>query len=306
MRLVCAIFVMFIHVPFPGTIGAEICQFGRSAVPFFLMVSGYYATPQSAGKRLWSTVRLAGIALVFYFVVNSACRLAQGGSALDWLANSLNFDVLIRFLLINRLSFFSSIMYYFFMLIYVYIIYCAVVRWRTRNYLEWLVLPLLLAGIGLCYLNQPWYYAGNWLFTGLPFFYMGQIISRHSELQRYANVCAIFGVCFSIAEGLLGEFYISLGSAALSVGAFLLCIRYPSLVGVSMAEWCRRISLPVFIIHCGVRDVMQLFLPHDLWFFPLAVLLVSFVISAGIVGTSKWIGYTQKREQNYGRMISGR
>lgn len=37
-----ALFVLLLHVPFPGDVGGTVRMFARWAVPFFFMVSGYF------------------------------------------------------------------------------------------------------------------------------------------------------------------------------------------------------------------------------------------------------------------------
>ena len=42
LRFISCLFVVLIHCPLPGFLGTAIITFGRYAVPFFLMISGYY------------------------------------------------------------------------------------------------------------------------------------------------------------------------------------------------------------------------------------------------------------------------
>mgnify|MGYP002224052531 FL=1 len=55
-----ALFVLLLHVPFPGDVGGTVRMFARWAVPFFFMVSGYFTygavQRQDAGRlvrRIW-------------------------------------------------------------------------------------------------------------------------------------------------------------------------------------------------------------------------------------------------------------
>lgn len=41
-KWVAALFVLLLHVPFPGDVGGTVRMFARWAVPFFFMVSGYF------------------------------------------------------------------------------------------------------------------------------------------------------------------------------------------------------------------------------------------------------------------------
>ena len=42
LRMVCAFFIVCIHIPFPGGVGSYIKAVSRIAVPIFFMISGYY------------------------------------------------------------------------------------------------------------------------------------------------------------------------------------------------------------------------------------------------------------------------
>ena len=42
LKGIACIFVVFIHVKFPGNFGQSVQAIARFAVPFFFMVSGYY------------------------------------------------------------------------------------------------------------------------------------------------------------------------------------------------------------------------------------------------------------------------
>lgn len=57
-----ALFVLLLHVPFPGDVGGTVRMFARWAVPFFFMVSGYFTygavQRQDAGRLLRRMRRL--------------------------------------------------------------------------------------------------------------------------------------------------------------------------------------------------------------------------------------------------------
>ena len=55
-KIVSAIFVVFLHFPFPGYLGKAVFSIARFAVPFFFIVSGYYYS-KSNKKLNWQKPR---------------------------------------------------------------------------------------------------------------------------------------------------------------------------------------------------------------------------------------------------------
>ena len=49
-KLIASFFVIFIHIPFPGTVGHGINCAARCAVPLFFAVSGYFSYRTPCGK----------------------------------------------------------------------------------------------------------------------------------------------------------------------------------------------------------------------------------------------------------------
>ena len=43
LKGIACLLVVFIHVPFPGVFGRNIAKIGDVAVPFFFLISGWYA-----------------------------------------------------------------------------------------------------------------------------------------------------------------------------------------------------------------------------------------------------------------------
>lgn len=80
-RFISCILIVLIHCPLPGFLGDAIITFGRYAVPFFLMISGWYlfsadrnVVLKKSRKQLRSIVKLIGAFFVAYFIMNSLFR----------------------------------------------------------------------------------------------------------------------------------------------------------------------------------------------------------------------------------------
>ena len=62
-----ALFVLLLHVPFPGDVGGTVRMFARWAVPFFFMVSGYFTYGAVQREDAGRLVRACGDFCAFLF-----------------------------------------------------------------------------------------------------------------------------------------------------------------------------------------------------------------------------------------------
>lgn len=280
-RMIASIFVVFIHVPFPGIIGELIKTTGRFAVPFFLLISGYYYAEENAKKSIVSVIKLIIFSSALYCALNCMGSVLRRTGFFGWLVPHLTLEALLQFLLFNRAYFISNISYYLFMLLYVYIAMLLLARFGATQKCYALV-PLLLAGtVLLTYLNVAWYYCGNWLMTGLPFFLLGKAIQTGKLKVSRPLPIIVLGLAAAVLEARLvrGDRYLGVSAIILSVGLFQWCLQNPAAFSGRFAAWGRRISLFVFILHCGIRDVLKNVLSINAWILPFVVLALSVVCS---------------------------
>jgi surface polysaccharide O-acyltransferase-like enzyme len=74
MRYIACVLICFIHVPFPKPFSSYVILAGRAAVPFFLLLSGYFACSddpvRKVKKKLRDTVRIVLTAGTVCFLWN--------------------------------------------------------------------------------------------------------------------------------------------------------------------------------------------------------------------------------------------
>lgn len=293
VRAIACVFVLFVHCPFPGTFGVYVSALARFAVPFFLMVSGYYAFRDTdaamlaaARRQLRSTAKLTLIGTLFYAACNTLRDALSGSHPLSWLYSLLNAEGIRRLILFNRAIFLSSVMYYLFMLLYVYALYMLLLRAKAMRFAYTAILPLLMTGVVLNeFVAAPWYYTGNWLLTGLPFFLLGHFIAARRLRIPHPEWLILPGALLLCFETQLNaEIYVSFGAILLSVSIFLSCLAHPQgRMPQALVRFGRSGSVVLFIIHCAVRDFVKLLLPPSTplyaWVLPLIVLALSAGIS---------------------------
>lgn len=183
LKFICAILVIFIHIPTPYT--DFLLPLTRVAVPVFFMISGFFIYTDS-GKmdaKFGKTIRhmlyicLWGSGLYFLWT------LYIGWTTGDWSAFTLK--AVIDFLLFNENPFGGHLWY---ISAYIYVLVIARVFNRFhRIKLLWWFIPLLLLGdlvlgkysLLLIGREYPYIYVRNFLFVGLPYFALGMWIKAH-------------------------------------------------------------------------------------------------------------------------------
>ena len=296
VRAVACAFVLFVHATFPNPFGLYVAAAARFAVPFFLMVSGYYAfCSEEAGalrvarRRLVSTAKLTFIGTLFYAVSNTGRQLLQGQPAFSWLDSLLNPQGLFNFFVYNRAIFLSSVMYYLFMLLYVYGIFILLIKTRTLKAAYACIPVLLIACVALDeFFGQPWYYAGNFLLTGLPFFLLGHFFAHRPPRFAHPGRLILPGLLLTLVEtALFGEAYCYVGTLMTAIGLFLFCLNAPDVkLPQALVRFGRSCSVTVFIIHCAVRDYLNMLIPEQpvllAYARPLAVLAASCALALAL------------------------
>lgn len=220
---------------------------------------------RTAYMKLRSTAKLTLAGSLLYAVSNTVLYALSGKAPLSWLNSFLTPIGLARFIFFNRAVFLSSVMYYLFALIYVYLLFILFLKLNIVRHIEKLIPVLLSACVILTeFIRAPWYFSGNFLLTGLPFFMLGRYFAEH----RIKSFCIEAGIPLGIVMTLLETRYISkgsfcyIGTLVLSISLFLSCLNYPSLpLPKLIVFFGRNCSSHVFLIHCAVRDHLYRLIP---------------------------------------------
>lgn len=296
MRGIACILIAFVHCRFPGAFGTYLVSIARFCVPFFLLISGYFSYHQNredtvnhAKKKLRDTIILTTKVSILCIICNSLVSVLSGTGLLGWITPYINLHALKEFLLFNRAVFLCSVMYYLFALIYTYIAFIVLVKCNILK-LGYFFIPILL--IGNLYFSEftgsNWYYAGNFLFTGIPFFLIGNLLGKTNLPQKFSKMWYMFvafGFCLTLLEThIFGEAYCYMGSILLSIAIFCICANHPNIrLPNFLVAFGTNYSLLIFVLHCHVRDFLYLFIPTESWLigwvFPVIVFGASILIA---------------------------
>ncbi len=301
---VACIFVILIHCRFPGALGDYIAAIARFAVPFFALVTGYYSYDADRGRCIAKTkagLKKTGIliasGIMISAIFNSIASIVQGSGMLDWLFPNLTLKNAAKFILFNRLLFVSWSIWYLFALLYVYLVYILLLKLNLVRFSYRLAPLLLFCNIIIQeVLDFPWYVAGNFLFTVLPFFLIGRWVNEKGAFPSRKLMYCILITSTSMVlfeQFMLGESALYIGTIGVALTVFILakddelaentCAGYVGWLG-------RYYSMPVYLCHCGIIQVLNALIERGYvvispYMVPLVVIVASMVIATPYVLT---------------------
>lgn len=288
-RFIGCVFVLFIHCPFPQPLGLYVSVMGRTAVPYFLLLSGYFSycdkPIDKAMKKLIETVKIILVAGLLCIIWNSMNSLILHHNFFIWFVQYLTSDTLKNFLLYNRAVFFNSAFYYFFIMIYVYFIYILSCKTNTVR-VFYAFIPMLIFFLFYFATVGEWYWGGNWMLLGIPMFYLGNYIHSRPQIIALLSGKEIYLIFFGIISDLVEislrfhTGYIYIGSIIIAFSLLCLCINNKDAKCPPLFEYLgTNCSLYIMIFHCEVRDTLRLFIPSNTLYFPIIVLAITITIS---------------------------
>ena len=281
-RLVASLLVVFIHCESSGKFGITMNALARIAVPFFFVVSGFFAyqvSTKTVAKRFWSAVKLTVFAHLIYLLWDGNMRgIRDLGSFLEWSLDKCSSKSLMEILLISR-SPLRTFLWYLNALVPCYGVLWLYTCWYEEETCSYK--PLYMAGTFLYVLQVvlssvamacDWAISNriyrNALLFGLPMFSLGIFMrENHSKILRAYNllkvklVLLVFaGACLSTIQWKgIGEVEMPVGTLLEVIALMLLLVSVPV---VSDSVWISRIistfgalSTYVYITHMIWADV---------------------------------------------------
>lgn len=199
LKCLAALAVVEIHKPLDVQKGTEILILCRFAVPVFFMITGFFYPEIRARKREWRQFGkifvIAICANLFYLLWDTFLAWEEGKKISEILLNRLEDKTPEDYVLWN----FSPLvphLWYLQALLYVLVL-AALVEYLGLRKLAYLAIPVLLVGnlirgnYSLLFWKKDYchiYYARNFLYCGLPFFWLGCWFGeRKEQLAAYLN-----------------------------------------------------------------------------------------------------------------------
>jgi len=305
LKFLACISVVFIHCKFPGVFGEYMKTTGRTAVPFFLMVSGYFCANRSLQIELVSLkkksihiLNLILFSLAFYSVYHILINYVINHSTpIEVALGYVNTFDLKKLIIINTPSHYLHL-WFLFALLYCYLLlYPAFIRRAILHkqiilttisltilvfVLSSEILPLLGKEIKvLGYKSQHVF-----LFRALPFFLIGLYTRLFQPLKNIKTntllIVALLGIGLSFIEHhfQVQDSQAYIGSILCSYSMLLYGLRCHRVFPKRAVKWGEKLSLYVYIYHIAVISISGYISPSE-WLTPIIVVILSFIM-AGI------------------------
>ena len=188
LKGIACIGVVFIHYRFPGPVGNVVLKLSSFAVPFFLMIAGFYAFDRDNNtikRRLLKIIKYYLVAYIFYFFWRFGIALIQS-EGYNWLSN-YNYKTPINLILFCSSKPIPEHLWYLIAMAEIYIFWFLLkkVRYKKIPVLPFIAILFILRPIlfSICKsYNFPDIYNYNFIISGaLPYFLTGFYI--HSKKQ---------------------------------------------------------------------------------------------------------------------------
>lgn len=187
LRFIMACLVVCIHIPFSGQGGLVVISYAKTAVPFFLVVCGYFLFRKDNAefmKRLKKQAAriavLTVVANILYLAATAAIMYIKSGT-FDGFSDYFTLDALKNFLLYN-MSPFGDHLWYLGSLLYALLILMVLCATRIHKYVMFAAPVLLGVYIFLSWTGDAEYFVyRNALFVTLPYLMMGCLIRRYED-----------------------------------------------------------------------------------------------------------------------------
>ena len=299
MRIVMAFLVVAIHSPFAGKAGQVFITYGKTAVPFFFMVCGYFLYRDNTSKMMsrlkTQAVRIFILFLtsnVFYMAFFAMYEKAATGSLISF-RECFTGKALADFLLYN-LSPFTEHLWFLGSLLYALVIMIALNKLGALKHVMFAGPALIAAYAALSHIGvAEGYQLRNAILVGMSYTMTGMLIRRFQKsilsfrflspvLWTLAAVCCATAIIELnvYKQGVAVPFA---SCEILTVVIVLLCLKYPDFGAGTMAEKLGRgCSLPVYIIHIAVLYGLLLFIPGNAGFIANYGAVTAFAASAAI------------------------
>ena len=272
-KLIMAILVVFLHAPFPGVAGGIIGCIARISVPFFFMVSGYYSsegTSEQYLKKIKRTALLLAYSVAIYFAWNMIVSALQG-KLKDFLYACFSIKSLIEMLLFNAGTLLGHL-WFIAALLYCYMFCYIFSRKKISRGIIVLGVSALLIGhflirstLEFFQVSDPTKYVRGFLFTGLPFFLIGQLTTSiiPAKTKRKTVILGFFafiGLGLALVEALfIWQCDLYIGTVICSVCIFIVTQLNP---GHAIDLFCRlgkRYSTDLYIWHVLIISIINIF-----------------------------------------------
>lgn len=317
---VACIAIVLIHYTFPGDAGQAVRAVGRFAVPMFLVISGFFLTPEKklndtklVGKII-KTLRLLLAAGLGYAVFTVAWNklTVPGWDLLGYTVSVTGAGKIVRLLAENGPLVYGHL-WFLMAQVYCYALILLTLRSEKRFRILYAAVPLLLLAnsclqefsgvlpikrsLGIPGTDARIILVNLFVFRALPFMLAGMLLRFHMDKVRAWKISrgallglVALGAAMCVAERFLfGDSQCYIGVYVMVFAMSVLCVKEPDAGAAPIVFLGEKLSMYVYVSHIAVGKVVnyaydKLALsqyPAADWCRPLVVIAATLLVSLG-------------------------
>lgn len=305
-KFIAAVGVILVHAPYKGNLGSILSSVGVLGVSFFYLISGYacYGEPEKMCPKIKKRLLRNGIITVLavaWALAFSYYAMKMEHLDIMWKMELKKPVTYVRIILLGDLEFFyGSHLWFMVALLYCYVIFYILVRFRLKKVIYVLTPIFLLARIVVeTYVNSfsgvSWHWSANALIGGLPMMLLGYVIADKKEkLVKIPTWILIVGIVLS-AGAVFAAMCFKVGKLNVFQPFNILCSSLVLILGAKKPHWSivkpisylgRKDSLYIYLFHFYIIMVMYevmngMHLSSKVieWQLPLAVIIASIIVA---------------------------
>lgn len=221
IKAIMAYLIIAIHCKFPGAVGNGITIVARIGVPFFFMISGYYAYPLKRIK--FKIIRIIKIAILMEIIY--ICASSNSCTLLDLVHTYVFPDFVMLILGVYGKCGGGWFVY---ALLEAYLIWWCVYKIKAYKVAYIYTVISLCIHIYMQYTLDFSYdfWTSNVILTGFPFFMLGVIIKEKINMFTGRTMWLIgtaVGIVVSLVEGKFIKSDLYIGTIVASICLFIFC-----------------------------------------------------------------------------------
>lgn len=271
LKGIACIFVVLMHCEFPGKLGTLVQCISRFCVPFFFAISGYYCYYSEKSKISKTFLKLKRIVIMtitasaFYFLF----ALVECWLGMD-VPLAINKRELLVWAVFNQPVVIAGQLWFLFALIYVYVMYICVQKFKLYK-LAYISIPILIItyifmaqGLHLAGRDVANYYYRNFLIEGFCFFMLGNWLHKNENKLKADNKIIVTVIVLStimcvIERMLLGrDFGVNVSTFIQVIALFIYGINNSEKHRGKLQIIGKRYSMFVYILHPFVWHTLEI------------------------------------------------
>lgn len=308
LKFIAAIFVVFIHVELPDTIGLLVSGVARFAVPVFFISSGYYSYGPIREDN-YAKIKKRAVNLIKIFIISFSCYIL-GFIVLNhtifnetWLVLLKDWSNYFKIIFFNY-PFDSYFLHLWFILalIYVYLILIFILKFKLKKLLNFLPIIIIFTAfffdivLGKMQIIVTPLLGRNFLMMGLPLFSIGYSIKQYENRikkpKQWILSSFVVGIVLFIIEFIFfsrnSEVYFGMVLVASSLFSLTVYLdKKHKEISLKYVDNLGDISLYIYVFHILVNNIiLKIIKNFDLqtstvfdYVYPFIVIIITLLIS---------------------------